>query len=221
MDDLIILIPAYNELKSLSKIIKQLKNKKYKFIVANDCSTDNTLFFLKKEKVDYFSNKTQLGYEKNLLKGMSYIFNNFKNSRYILTMDADGEHRVEDVFEIYSFIKKKDLDVVIGERNSKNRFIERIISLIFKFCYGLKDPLSGFKIYKIKKIIKIAQKNKNNFFLVDLLIEGINKNYKIDNFKIATKKRVGPSRVGNFFKSNIKIITIIFYVIKKKIFNNF
>jgi glycosyltransferase involved in cell wall biosynthesis len=219
MDDLIILIPAYNELKSLSKIIKQLKNKNYKFIVANDCSTDNTLFFLKKEKVDYFNNKTQLGYEKNLLKGMSYIFNNFKNSRYILTMDADGEHRVEDVFKIYSFIKKKNLDVVIGERNSKNRFIERIISLIFKFCYGLKDPLSGFKIYKINKLKDISQNTKNNLFLVDLLINIINSKNRIDNFKILTKKRVGFSRVGNFFKSNLKILKIIFYIIKK--FNNF
>jgi len=220
MDDLIILIPAYNELKSLSKIIRQLKNKNYKFIVANDCSTDNTVFFLKKEKIDYFNNKTQLGYEKNLLKGMSYIFNNYKNSRYLLTMDADGEHNVDDIFKIYSFIKKKDLDVVIGERNSKNRFIEQVISILFKFFYRYKDPLSGFKIYKINKLKNISQNTKNNLFLVDLLINIINSKNKIDNFKIITKKRVGFSRVGDIFESNLKMLKIIFYIIRKK-FNNF
>ena len=220
MDDLIILIPAYNELKSLSKIIRQLKNKKCKFIVANDCSSDNTLFFLKKEKVDYFNNKTRLGYEKNLLKGMSHIFNNFKNSRYLLTMDADGEHNVDDVFKIYSFIKKKDLDVVVGERNSKNRFIEQVISILFKFFYTYKDPLSGFKIYKINKLKNIFQNTKNNLFLVDLLINIINSKNKIDNFKITTKKRVGFSRVGNIFESNLKMLKIISFIIRKK-FNNY
>ena len=64
MASLVVLIPVYNELNNLKKILN--KNKKLFFIV-DDYSNDNTESFLKKNKINYIRNKKNLGYEKSLL----------------------------------------------------------------------------------------------------------------------------------------------------------
>ena len=51
MRDLIILIPALNEIKSLNKISKNLKAKNYKFLIADDNSNDGSSIILKKKKL--------------------------------------------------------------------------------------------------------------------------------------------------------------------------
>ena len=75
MASLVVLIPAYNELNNLKKILK--KNKKL-FFVVDDYSNDNTELFLKKNKIKYIRNKKNLGYEESLLKGIDYIIKNYK-----------------------------------------------------------------------------------------------------------------------------------------------
>ena len=53
---------------------------------------------------EHINNKYNLGYERSLLKGFRYVKNNHKNCKYILTMDADGEHQPKF---INNLIKKR------------------------------------------------------------------------------------------------------------------
>ena len=81
MASLVVLIPAYNELNNLKKILN--KNKKMFFIV-DDYSNDNTKIFLKKNKINYIRNKKNLGYEKSLLIGINHIIKNYKKKKNYL-----------------------------------------------------------------------------------------------------------------------------------------
>ena len=72
MAKLAVLIPSYNEIGNLKKIIK----KKYNFVIVDDCSSDGTNLLLKKKKIKFIRNYKNLGYEKSLIKGMKYIINN-------------------------------------------------------------------------------------------------------------------------------------------------
>ena len=69
MHDLVILIPAYNEVKNLAKILKY----KYNYLVIDDGSNDGTVNLLKKNKINYIKNLTKIGYEKSLIKGLNYL----------------------------------------------------------------------------------------------------------------------------------------------------
>ena len=70
---IIILIPAFNELKTLKIICKKIKKLNYRFMILDDCSTDKTSMWLDKEKINYIKNKINLGYEKNIINGIKYI----------------------------------------------------------------------------------------------------------------------------------------------------
>jgi hypothetical protein len=206
MHDLVILIPAFNELKNLVKILKY----KYNYLIIDDCSNDGTEKFLKKKKINYIKNSTGIGYEKSLIKGLNYLKR--KKIKYVLTVDGDGEHPINKIKKIYSLAKNKKADLIICNRKYKNRLLENLLSLFFQIKFGLKDPLSGMKIYYFPKIKNLISKIDKNSFLMDLIIMFINKKYKILNYEILTKKKIGESKVGYNFNVQLKILKLFRFI---------
>ena len=88
--------------------------------LIDDCSNDNTQNDLKNLKINYYRNKKNLGYEKSLNKGFEIILR--KKFKILITMDADGQHKIIDVNKIIKKIKK--FDIVVGSRNKKIIFLK-------------------------------------------------------------------------------------------------
>ena len=206
MHDLVILIPAYNEVKNLVKILKY----KYNYLIIDDNSNDETEKLLKRKKINYIKNSTQIGYEKSIIKGLNYLQK--KNFKYVLTLDGDGEHPINKVKKIYYMAKNKKADLIICNRKYKNRFLEDLLSLFFQIRFGLKDPLSGMKIYYLPKIKNLVNKIDKNSFLVDAIIMLIKKKYKILNYEITTKKKFSESKIGYNFTVQLKILRLFRYI---------
>ena len=209
---IIILIPSHNEYHSLKKLLPQLK-KKYDFLVVNDFSTDKTEKYLKSKKFKYLNNNKHFGYENSILNGMNYILRNFKKKKYIITFDADNEHKIKDISKFEKLIQKKNIDLLIGQRNSFNRFFEKIISLIFEKNFNIRDPLSGFKLYNMQTLKKNLKNVKKNLFLVDLTILILRKKKLTANILINVNKRIDSPRIGSFIKVNFRLLKIIFYLL--------
>jgi len=202
MHDLVVLIPAYNEIKNLVKILKY----KYNYLVIDDFSDDGTEKLLKLKKINYIKNLTNVGYEKSLIKGFDYLKK--KKFKYVFTIDGDGEHPLSKIKKIYFLAKNKKADLIICNRKSKNRLLENLLSIFFYIRFGLKDPLSGMKIYYLPNIKNLINKIDKNSFLVDIIIKLINKKHKILNYEIITKKKNGDSKIGYNFKVQLKILKL-------------
>ena len=210
-DTLIILIPSFNELNNLKKFIKEI-HKRYKVLIIDDCSSDNTSTWLKKNKINFIKNKKNIGYEQSLIKGLK-ILSKVKKVEKIITMDADGQHKIKHIKKFINVSNNKNPDLIIGSRKKKNRFIESIISKIFQMKYSLEDPLSGFKLYKREKLKEVKFNNLKNFFLVDLVLEFIKKKHKVISINIETNKRLDNSKIGNLMETNFKMLSILVCVI--------
>ena len=210
-DSLVILIPSFNELTNLKKFIIEI-HKRYKVLIIDDCSNDNTSTWLKKNKINFIKNKKNIGYEQSLIKGFK-ILSKVKKVEKIITMDADGQHKIKHIKKFINVANNKNPDLIIGSRKNKNRFIESIISKIFQIKYSLEDPLSGFKLYKREKLIEMKFDNFKNFFLVDLVLEFIKKKHKVISIDIETNKRFDNPKVGNLMYTNFKMLSILAGVI--------
>ena len=210
-DSLIILIPSFNELNNLKKFIKEI-HKRYKVLIIDDCSSDNTSTWLKKNKINFIKNKKNIGYEQSLIKGLK-ILSKVKKVEKIITMDADGQHKMKHIKKFINVSNNKNPDLIIGSRKKKNRFIESIISKIFQMKYSLEDPLSGFKLYKREKLKEIRFDNFKKFFLVDLVLEFIKKKHKVISISIETNKRFDNPKVGDLMDTNFKMLSILACVI--------
>ena len=210
-DSLIILIPSFNELNNLKKFIKEI-HKRYKVLIIDDCSSDNTSTWLKKNKINFIKNKKNIGYEQSLIKGLM-ILSKVKRVEKIITMDADGQHKMKHIKKFINVSNNKNPDLIIGSRKKKNRFIESIISKIFQMKYSLEDPLSGFKLYKREKLKEMKFDNFKKFFLVDLVLEFIKKKHKVISINIETNKRFDNPKVGDLMDTNFKMLSILACVI--------
>ena len=207
-----IIIPAFNEDKSISKVVKQ--GSKYgQVIVIDDGSKDKTGEKAKVAGAIVETHNQNLGYDFALNTG-------FKKAKklkckYLLTIDADGQHEMK---LIKKFINELDTGVsmVLGVRNKKARLSESLFSFFSNIRYGVNDPLCGLKAYKIENYNLIGYFDKYNSIGTEFMFRSIflGKSYKQINFIV--RDRDGEARFGNSIRANIKILrSLIFFILKK------
>ena len=204
-----IVVPCYNEEKTIIKICKKL-NKIGRPVIINDYSNDKTLEKLKKTRVKFLTNKKNLGYEKSIIEGFKFILKNWKKIKLIVTIDADGELKPNSINKL---IKAKNYrtHILIGARREKNRITEVLLGYFFRKKFDISDPISGLKIYNIEVIKKILPSLSKELFLVDIVLKAIRLNFKVKDVYIYVKKRRDNSRVGNILYANLKILKIFLY----------
>lgn len=173
MEKILIIIPAYNEEKSILKTYKEIEkyNKKnhtkYDCIVINDGSTDQTEKILKDNDIPHICLPANLGIGGAVQTGYRYAM--YNEYDIAIQYDGDGQHDINYVKDIVKPIIEDKADFVIGSRfvenvsefrTSKSRRIGiNIISFFIKMVTGKKlyDITSGFRAAN-KDIIKIFAK---------------------------------------------------------------
>lgn len=119
MINLSIIMPAYNEEKTIIEILKKVSEVKIdgvnkEVIVIDDCSTDNTLNLLRKNKNLYdqlIESNENCGKGASVKKGLLKA-----NGDYILFQDADLEYDPKDYIKLLEPILRFNADLVVGSR---------------------------------------------------------------------------------------------------------
>ena len=211
---LTIVIPNYNEEKTIPNLIEKLIPVCNQIIVIDDCSSDNSFELLKNYPIKVFKNEKRLGYEETLNFGFKKAI--IYGSDYIITMDADNQHNVSDVEKIFSKIVESNSALVIGERHEKQRLLEHIFAYFTKKISNIEDPLSGLKAINVSKIGNLDHlKSPFCYSGTSILLHCLIKRLKVEKIKNKTNKRHGKSKYGNLFSSNLKILFSFLSFIKE------
>lgn len=201
-----IVIPTFNEDRTLKKIIKKA-SQFGDVIIVDDNSSDQSYEISKKYASYVKSHKQNLGYDNSLETGIKIALR--KNYKYLVTVDADGEHPIEEIPEFISKLKSK-YQLVIGNRDKKNRYTETIFSYYTKSRWNIKDPLCGMKAYRISSIRKISTFNSYNSIGTELAFKIAGTGVNLCNINIKVNKRFDDSRIGNSLGVNISILKSLF-----------
>ena len=181
-------IPACNEEKNIASIIAKLLNLSYSVIVCNDGSTDMTGVIAEKMGAIVVNHSRNLGYGS----AIGSIFSKAKELDYdvLVTFDADGQHRVEDIKPILEPIISDDVDVTVGSRflgQNKNqipKYREIGIKTITKLANAtsknkITDAQSGFRAYNNKALQEIVPSEHGMGVSTEILIKANKKGFKI------------------------------------------
>jgi len=179
MNDLTIVIPAYNEEQALSFFLPELitycQANGCRLIIINDGSRDNTRALLRQyAKHPFFSalhHKVNRGYGGALKTGI-----NAAKTPYVITIDADGQHRLDDVTALYTALRKTDADMVIGcrKKHKESRY-RKLGKTLIHFIATLLMPIkihdlnSGMKIYRTGLARQYMQLCPNNMAFSDII----------------------------------------------------
>ena len=173
MNNKIVLIPAYEPDNKLISLLEKLSKEDVTIIVINAGNTKEYNQIFKEaqkyaEVLEYDGNKGK-GYA--LKYGFNYIKNNFNNNYYVVTMDSDGQHTIEDTLKLLEYVQKNPDTLILGKRlrNQNIPFRSRlgngITRLIFSLTTGLNiyDTQTGLRAFSNKLINELVNIDGERF----------------------------------------------------------
>lgn len=156
MRNLTVIVPCYNEEKSLPRVLPELtafcQQRDWHLVFVNDGSTDNTKTVLEnyRDKIGIINHKLNRGYGSALKSGIMA-----SQTEYSVFIDADGQHELHDLDKLYKIIEDKDADMVIGSRKGlPGNWFRSLGKTIIR---GLAKAMMHVPVYDINSGMKIIR----------------------------------------------------------------
>lgn len=225
----VVIIPAYNEEKSIGKVIESIpKDKITEIIVVNNGSTDLTGANAINSGATVL-NESFHGYGAACLKGIEFLKG--KNFDVVVFLDGDFSDFPEEMNLILNPIINENYDFVVGSRVMGSReagslpLQSRIGSIIAGFLinifWGIKyTDLGPFRAIKYTELNALNMKDKWYGWTVEMQIKAAKKKYKILEVPVSYRKRIGKSKVTGTIKGTMMASLIILKTIFAQLFED-
>ena len=185
--NIIVGIPAFNEEKNIGKVIISLKKIVNDIIICDDGSTDLTREIAEGLGAKVISHEKNRGYGE----AIKSIFNEAKKNEtdILVTFDADGQHRPEDIKNIINPIIERQAEIVIGSRFLKNetdmpnyrkigvKVLTKVTNMSIK--ENLTDSQSGLRAYDKKVLQNISLTDSGMGISTEILIKSNQNKFRI------------------------------------------
>ena len=217
MRKLTLIIPAKSESESLPIVLKELKKKKFNFIIVMEKSDIETINSVKKFRKNIIFQKNK-GYGNAIIKGINSV-----KTELFCIFNADGSFKSSEIRKMINTLLQKNSDFVFGTRYEKNcksdddTFITKIGNYFFtkigNIFYNVKitDILYTFVLGRTKKIKKLNLKQGDFSFCVELPLKAVKFGMKLSTNQSHERKRIAGQKKVNAFKDGY---TILKYMIK-------
>ena len=206
---IMILIPAYNEEENLKELLpripKRIDENDVGVLVIDDGSGDGT-HLVAAEQEGVFAVKNLINRGGGAALRLGYDVLQKAGTRICVTMDADGQHRPEDLPTLVVPILEHDVDCVIGSRilgdREKGSWLRitgvvvfgRLISILVG--KKITDPSSGFRAFRMSAMKRVTL-HEDQFHTSELLIEAIKKGLNVIEVPITIlRRKYGKSKKG-------------------------
>lgn len=216
-----VIIPTYNESKTIAGLIRQIRNLGLDTVVIDDGSTDTTPDQASESGAVVLKNRINLGKGASLVSGFHYVLS--KDYDAVIIMDGDGQHLPEDIPSFLAQAAFPEKNIIIGNRMNQtknmplvriltNKFMSWLISLIAK--QKIPDTQCGFRLVKRQILEKLNLKTSKYEIESEMLIKSSRLGFKIDSVAIKTiykgeKSQINPiSDTLRFFKYIIRELWI-------------
>ncbi len=217
-DRKLVIIPAYNESKSIIKAVEDIKEHApgFDYVVINDCSTDDTLKVCQERGLNYVHLPVNLGIGGAVQTG--YLYGCQYGYDLAVQFDGDGQHDAAYLEMMAKTLKETDSDMVIG-----SRFIERegfqssgirrvgikYFSALLWVLTGKKvtDPTSGMRMVNRDVMRIYADNYPKDYPEPESVMAILRMGKKVTEVPVVMKKREeGISSIGG--------VKSVYYMIK-------
>ena len=173
-----VVIPTYNNDRTLVNVIRDVLQVTKNIVVVNDGSTDST-----GEVLESFPDICVISYSPNMGKGYA-LRRGFEEAvsqgfDYAITIDSDGQHFARDIMSFVEKSRENPDALIVGSRNLPEEklrrgsgFANRFSNFWFRFISGvsLPDTQSGFRLYPLIRICAINFHTRKYEFELEVLI---------------------------------------------------
>ncbi len=223
----IVIIPAFNEARSIGKVIGDLpKDLIEEVVVVNNASTDETEENAKAAGATVIRESRQ-GYGWACLKGIEYAAT--KTPDVIVFLDGDYSDHPEEIVHLLAPIQNNESDFVLGSRMIGKREPGAMLpqalignriacGLMRLFWRGQYTDLGPFRAIRFKHLMALGMEDKTYGWTIEMQIKALKAGIRYQEVPVSYRKRVGVSKitgtVSGTIKASFKILwTIAYYAI--------
>lgn len=201
-----IVIPAYNHGTRISDVVWKAAALEYPVFVVDDGSTDNTAEILSSiEGITVLSHQQNMGKGAALRTGFTAAC---KSSDWAVTLDADGQHKPEDIENLLAAVKGAERSIVIGARQGMDgenvpwtsRF-GRGFSNFWVWVSGgprTGDSQSGFRLYPLPEALVLDVRASRFQFEVEILVKAHQEGIPVIQAPVQVVYQKGAERISHF-----------------------
>ena len=204
-NNIFIVIPAYNEAKTIGSIVSALDKRGFRVIVVDDGSRDNTILEANKFGAEIIAYAKNAGKGRSVREGLEYALKN--NCEAAITMDGDGQHSIDDIDKFINEYKKSGADLILGNRLHNPRkmpFVRRCTNFIMSFIISLliiekiEDSQCGYRLISRKGIEKMKLNTTNYEIESEMLMEAKRRGLKMSSVNINSIYEGETSQINPF-----------------------
>lgn len=175
MTRVLVIVPAFNEERSISSVISGLKKMNLDVLVVNDGSADNTKDVSVKNGATVITLPFNLGVGGALRTGFKYAIRHDYDA--VIQVDADGQHLPQEISKLISLAETTNADLVVGSRflqnsNKKQMHVStmrqmgmKLLAQVASKAAGTKltDTTSGFRLIKRPLLDEFSRRFPTNY----------------------------------------------------------
>lgn len=214
----IVIIPAYNEEKSIVKTVQDICEHapEFDYVIINDCSTDHTLSVCREHHLHVLNLPVNLGIGGAVQTGFLYAYKNGYD--YAIQFDGDGQHDAKYLHEMRDYMIEQNADMLIGSRflekegfqsTGMRRFGIRYFSALIKLLTGQKitDPTSGMRMINRDILAMYSESYPKDYPEPESVVAIMNSGKKVMEYPVIMRKRMEGI-------SSISPLKSVYYMIK-------
>ena len=218
MDRIAVLIPCYNEEKTVEKVVRDFKEAlpEATVYVYNNNSTDRTAEFA--EKAGAIVRNEYMQGKGNVIRRM---FRDIDAQCYIMT-DGDDTYPAENAREMADLVLNRNVDMVVGDRlsstyfeenkrpfhNFGNSIVRKSINILFK--NGIKDIMTGYRAFSYEFVKTFPVLSKGFEIETEMSIHAVDKNMYVENVVINYRDRpTGSESKLNTYSDGLRVLKTI------------
>lgn len=220
-----VIIPAYNEARSIGLVVNDIPGYVSEIIVVDNNSTDDTGKIAAAAGA-IVVREPKGGYGNACLRGMAYVSEDEPKPDIIVFLDGDFSDYPQDMQEIIDPIVKENVDFVVGARVAElrqkhsmtpqqlwgNQLATYLMRLFFNSTF---TDLGPFRAIKYEKLLALNMVDKTYGWTVEMQLKVLRHGFTYKEVPVRYRNRIGFSKVSGTLKGTILAgIKIIGWILK-------
>jgi len=145
--NIFVVIPAFNEASVIRQVLQSLQPLGHRIVVVDDASDDQTVAIAREYTPDVLEHLINRGQGAALKTGIQYALQ--QGADIIVTYDADGQHRVEDIAALLAPIEKGECEVALGSRyltELSEQHVPLMRKILHRLAVGYTNLSTGLQL---------------------------------------------------------------------------
>jgi glycosyltransferase involved in cell wall biosynthesis len=222
--NIVVIIPAYNEEKSIGEVIKQLPPDWIReVVVVNNASTDQTAWHAKVAGATVID-ETRAGYGSACLAGIAYVNTLLPAPKIVVFVDGDLSDYPSDLPDLVKPILEHGMDFVVGSRALGKRAAGSMtpqqifgnwlaVNMMWRLYKIKYTDLGPFRAIRWSSLLMLNMQDKTYGWTVEMQLKAAKFKLKTTEVAVRYRRRIGVSKISGTIKGTVlagyKIITTI------------